>query len=419
MPDIRFAIVDPGHFHAALVQKEMYANVSPRARVYAPLGSDLLDYLSRIARFNSRSEAPTTWELDIHTGPDFLDRMRHEPAGAVAIFSGRNRGKIERIRAAIDAGMHVLADKPVIIRHEDLPALKAALNAADEKHLVFRDLMTGRNDVVGAVLRALVQDRDVFGEPHSVDVTSIHHIMKEVAGVPNLRPVWYFDITEQGEGIADIGTHIVDRAHGVLFPNQALDYRHDIRFREASRSPTMLSLAQFRQVTGEAGWPDFLAPGLKGDALEYFCNMRARYEVRGVTVGLEVRWDWQAPPGGDDTHAATYQGSRAHIELRQGAAQQYRPELYVVPEADIAAALERRIAALRDNHPGVTLDRQNGEWRVEIPAVLRLGHDPRFALFTRRFLDAVENPATIPSWEKPNMLAKYHVCTEAVALARR
>src|SRR5262249_2146455 len=129
MADIRFAVVDPGHFHAALVQKEMYVNVSAQACVYAPLGPDLLDYLSRIARFNARTEGPTAWQLDIHAGSDFLDRMRADSTGnTVAIFSGRNRGKIERIKMAIDAGMHVLADKPVIIRSEDLSALEAALS---------------------------------------------------------------------------------------------------------------------------------------------------------------------------------------------------------------------------------------------------------------------------------------------------
>ena len=56
--------------------------------------------------------------------------------------------------------------------------------------------------------------------------------------------------------------------------------------------PTMLSLEQFRAVTGARDWPDFLAPYLRAGALEYFCNMRARYRVRGVGVSLKTRWDW-------------------------------------------------------------------------------------------------------------------------------
>jgi len=59
--------------------------------------------------------------------------MRHKRPGNLAILSGRNRGKVQRISAAIEAGINVLADKPLIIRREDLPVREAALNAADER----------------------------------------------------------------------------------------------------------------------------------------------------------------------------------------------------------------------------------------------------------------------------------------------
>src|SRR5207244_1465248 len=110
---------------------------------------------------------------------------------------------------------------------------------------------------------------------------------------------------------------------------------------------------------------------------EYFCNMRAVYRVRGIHVSIEARWDWQTEAG-DDTHSAVYRGSRARIEVRQGPAEKYRPELYVLPNGDIAAALKRRIGALAAEHPGISLDRRDGEWRVVIPMALRLGHDPNF-----------------------------------------
>ncbi len=54
MTEIRLMTLDPGHFHAALVQKEMYPDVSRRVDVYAPLGNDLVDHLARVARFNTR-----------------------------------------------------------------------------------------------------------------------------------------------------------------------------------------------------------------------------------------------------------------------------------------------------------------------------------------------------------------------------
>jgi hypothetical protein len=47
---------------------------------------------------------------------------------------GRNRGKINRIIAALQAGLHVLADKPAIIEPADLPRLETALTMANEQH---------------------------------------------------------------------------------------------------------------------------------------------------------------------------------------------------------------------------------------------------------------------------------------------
>jgi hypothetical protein len=104
MNEVKLITLDPGHFHAALVQKRMYPGVSKRVSVYAPLGFDLTEHLNRIARFNLRGEDPTSWELDVHTGPDFFERMLKERSGNVVVISGRNRGKIDRIKACIDAG---------------------------------------------------------------------------------------------------------------------------------------------------------------------------------------------------------------------------------------------------------------------------------------------------------------------------
>ena len=425
MPDISLIVADPGHFHAALVQKEMYPNLSPRVHVYAPVGPDLADYLTRIARFNTRKEQPTRWQLEIHAGPDFLERMCQERPGTVAIFSGRNRGKAKRILSAVEAGINVLADKPLIVDRQDLPVLEAALNAADDRGLIVYDMSSGgRQATIATLTRLLRDDPEVFGDPlpgtcmdPGVTTASVHHIMKQVAGVPNLRPPWFFDITQQGESLADVGTHLVDRVHSTLFPDQAIDYRTDIRLHTASRWPTVISAAQFRQVTGETGWPDYLEPWIKEDALEYFCNTRLQYQIRGIHVAMETRWDWEAQAG-DDTQTACHRGSRARLELRQGAAEGYRPELYVVPVDDIIASLEHRIAALQTAYPGVGLVKLRGEWRVTIPDALRIGHEEHFAQMTRRFLDDVEHRRPPPAREKPNTLAKYYVCTEGVALSQ-
>src|SRR3954464_14597678 len=88
MPDVRLMTCDPGHFHAALVQKEMYPGVSPTVHVYAPLGPDLLAHLARIGGFTSRPQAPTAWQLEVHTAPEPLSRMLAERPGNVVLLSG-------------------------------------------------------------------------------------------------------------------------------------------------------------------------------------------------------------------------------------------------------------------------------------------------------------------------------------------
>ncbi len=386
-------VVDPGHFHAALAQKEMYPNVAERVQVYAPVGDDLVDYLTRIARFNNRAEAPTSWQIEAHASADFLDRMARERPGDAAIFAGRNNEKIGGIGRAVEAGLHVLADKPMIIRRADLKLLAKVLDTAAAKGLVVLDMMGGRQEITRALTRLLHADKEIFGEQVAgspaepgVVMSSVHHLMKVVSGVPNLRPPWYFDVRQQGDALADIGTHLVDRVHGTLFAEQALDYRHDIAIGAVKRWPVMLDRAQLRQVTGEADWPDYLGDAVAGGTLAYQCNTHLDYAVRGIHVGLDMVWEWLEPPGGGDTHTETWRGTRARIELRHGPAEGWRGQLYVVPLADIAGALERRIAALAETHKGLGLERRDGEWQIVIPDALRIGHDAHFRELTKGFL---------------------------------
>src|ERR1022692_3355320 len=87
MDEFRLITLDPGHFHAGLIQKEMYRGVAKRVAVYAPLTPDLTEHLNRIARFNLREESPTAWELDIHAVG--LSSRRLNPPRGSWIFTRR------------------------------------------------------------------------------------------------------------------------------------------------------------------------------------------------------------------------------------------------------------------------------------------------------------------------------------------
>ncbi|HVX64963.1 MAG TPA: putative oxidoreductase C-terminal domain-containing protein [Bryobacteraceae bacterium] len=422
-------VLDPGHFHAALLQKEMLEGVSDTVNVYAPLGPDLLAHLGRIAAFNSRAEQPTHWRSRIYAAPDYFERMLAERPGNVVVLSGRNLGKMDAIERALQAGIHVLADKPWIIDAGELPKLEAALRLARGKRLAAYDIMTQRYEITNILLRELVRDRAVFGEPASGTVEepaatmeSVHHLLKLVAGQPNLRPAWFFDIRQQGEGLADIGTHLVDLVQWILC-ERPIDYRRDIQVLAATRRPTVLTAEQFRRVTGETRYPAFLESAVRSGSLEYFCNNRVDYTLNGIHTRLEIRWDFEAPPGGGDTETSIFRGSRSRIEVRQGREENFQPEVYVIParasEASaIRAALVQRFEQLRADYPGLQVDGPASRLHVVIPAGLRDGHEQHFASVARQFQKYVREPASMPLWEDAAMAAKYYTTTRGVELAR-
>lgn len=429
MPDVRLMTLDPGHFHAALIQKEMYPGVSPRVDVYAPAGWDLDEHVKRVDAYNKRSDKPTSWQTELHTGPDFLARMLREKPGNAVIISGRNRPKMDRIAQSVRAGLHVLADKPWILTSDELPALESTLDEADRKGVVAYDIMTERFEITTMLQRALVNDRNVFGtivpgtetDP-SVYMESVHHLMKVVSGVPNIRPPWFFDTVEQGEGFNDIGTHLVDLVQWTLFPNQAIA-RSDIRVSAAQRWPTLIPEAEFQRVTGGRRFGPNLA-GVRNGKLEYFANTLVSYELRGVHTKLNVIWDWEAPPGGSDTHFAFYRGTRSRIEVRQTSADKYLTELFVIPASaavknDVLAATRAAVASLQSKYPGVSVEERGSEIHITVPQALRDGHESHFAQVAAHFLGYIRDRRTLPAWERPNMIAKYYVTTTGTALSRQ
>jgi predicted dehydrogenase len=428
--DVKLIVLDPGHFHAGLVQKEMYAGVSPRVAVYAPLGPDVIDYLNRISLFNNRKEHPTSWELELHTGPDFFERMLQDHAGNVVILSGRNRPKMGRIQGSVDAGFHVLADKPWIITSADMPKLEAVLNNAEKKGVAAYDIMTERYEITSILQRELVNDEGLFGkvvpgseaEP-AVSAKSIHYLMKTVAGVPLRRPTWFFDVDEYGEGLADVGTHVVDIVQWIAFPDAVLNYKTDVQVLGARHWPTVISAEDFQRVTGEKEFPSSFGKHVKDGKLDYYCNNFVHYTVKGVHVKMDILWNWEAAPGTGDVYEATFRGTKSSVQLRQGKDQKFVPELYVVPASasraqEVFAALKRKVAALQGSYPGLAVEESNGEARLVIPQKFRVGHEEHFAQVTNRFFDYLKAPASMPAWEKPNMLVKYYITTKGVEMSR-
>jgi len=431
-PDkIKLVTLDPGHYHAALVQKSMYKQIDSVVNVYAPDGPDVKNHLAQIQRFNERTDNPTHWRQEVYKGDDFLEKMLADKSGDIVVLSGNNCRKAEYIKASIDAGFNVFCDKPMCIDAKGFALLEQAFVSAKKKHLLLYDIMTERFNTTCIIQKLLVLNKDLFGEmeagsPENPAVVkeSVHHFFKYVAGAPLKRPTWYFDTTQQGEGLVDVTTHLIDLMMWTCFPEQAIDYRKDIVINQARRWPTVLTKEQYEKVTGVSDFPDYLKNKLDDNGvLPCYANGETTFTMKGVCVKLSVTWNFQAPEGGADTHTSLFRGSKSNVIIRQGKEQDYRPEVYVeaAPGTDagkMAGALERAVAGLQRKFPGLRAEKAGYGWHIVIPDKCRVGHEAHF----RNVMDAYLQYLTegrLPDWEVPDMLAKYYITTKSLELARQ
>jgi len=427
---VEFMILNPGHYHAALVQKSMYDRVARTVHVYAPDGPEVQEYLKHIQSFNSRSQQPTSWQEKVYTGDDYLAKMLAEKPGNVVVISGNNEKKSLYIKSAVDAALNVFCDKPMCIDEAGFELLVEAFDAAEKNGVLLYDIMTERFNLLCILQKMLVLNKNVFGalEKGSVDEPavikeSVHHFFKYVSGIPIRRPTWYFDTAQQGEGLVDVTTHLIDLVMWTCFPEEPIDPKKDIAIIQARRRPTMITRQQYEKVTGAPDFPDFLKGKLNSEGvLPYYANGEIVYAMKGVHVKLAVSWNFQAPAGGADTHYSLFRGSKANVIIRQGKEQDYRPELYVEPAAgtralELAPALKKAVAELQSTYPGLALDRQQNRWHIMAPDKHRIGHEAHFRKVTEKYLQYLAE-GRLPEWEVPNMIAKYYLTTRALQLAQ-
>ncbi|MDP4261448.1 MAG: putative oxidoreductase C-terminal domain-containing protein [Bacteroidota bacterium] len=425
---VKLITLDPGHFHAALVQKTMYEGVDSTVHVYAPAGSDLQLHLDRITAFNKRTENPAHWKEEVYTGDDYFEKMLAEKKGNVVVLAGNNRKKTEYILKSLEAGLNVLADKPMVINSESFEMLKKAFETAKEKNLLLYDIMTERFEITTILQRELSMMPEVFGtlvkgtaDDPAIIMESGHCFYKYVSGNVVVRPAWFMDASQQGEGIVDVTTHLVDLVQWECFPELSLDYTKDIDVQAAKRWPTGMTVSQFKTITKLDSVPSYFKNNLQHDTLlKVWSNGEIDYQLRGVHAKVLVRWDYQVP-GGNDTHYSMMRGTKANLFVRQGAEQQYKPALYIEPvtnNADYEKILQEQIKKIQAQYPGVELKKKGTGWEVVIPDKYKEGHEAHFSRVTQNFLEYLDKK-DIPAWEVPNMLAKYYTTTKALELAKK
>ena len=425
---VKLITLDPGHFHAALIQKSMYPQVDPTVHVYAEEGRDLKLHMERIDGYNKRSSDPTAWKEQVYTGKDFFEKMIAEKKGNVVVLAGNNRLKTDYILTSIKNGFHVFADKPMAIDSKGFQKLQTAFAEANKKGLQLYDIMTERYEITTMLQRAFSMQPELFGtlekgtaEDPSVTKISVHHFYKYVSGSVLTRPSWFFDDKQQGAGIVDVTTHLVDLIQWECFPEQVIDYKKNVKILQAKSWTTPVSVKDFSIVTKEPV-PSYLEPIRDAnDNLQVKCNGEFTYQINGVHAKVSVIWNYKAPEGTGDTHYSLMRGTNAALIIKQGKEEQYKPTLYIEQRSkdpNFEQKLKAALAKVEATFPGIGLAKNANGWTITVPDKYNNGHEAHFGQVTEKFLGYLESK-NMPAWEVPNMIAKYYTTTKAKELAEK
>jgi len=433
---VKLITLDPGHFHAALVQKTMYKDVDSVVHVYAPAGNDLQLHMDRVNGYNGRKDDPTHWKEEVYSGNDYFDKMLAEKKGNVVVLAGNNQKKTDYILRSLEDGLNVLADKPMAIDSNGFEKLKKAFETAKQKNLELYDIMTERFEITSIIQRELAMIPEIFGtldkgstnEP-SVLMISEHNFYKSISGNVVVRPAWFMDASQQGQGLVDVTTHLVDLVQWECFPGQSIDYTKDINVLAATRWPTDMSVSQFKTITKLDSIPSYLDKNKKGDStLQVWSNGEINYTIKGVHTRVLVEWEYQTASG-NDTHFSYMRGTKAKLVIRQGKEENYQPTLYIDAiknDSSLEKILTEQFKKIQEKYPGVELKKISDvklglstfkQWEVIIPDKYKEGHESHFARVTENYLGYLKNH-NMPAWEVPNMLAKYYTTTRALEISK-
>ena len=422
----RLTVIDPQHFHAALVQKYTHPGIDSVVHLFADSSATVDGYKQLITQYNTRGSEPTQWEIVDYFGADFLEKAFDPAAGNVVVLAGDNQRKIDYIQKSVQHGRDVFADKPLVINATGYRKLEALIEGNGEKEQVLvYDMMTERYDVKNQIVKSLLNNQDFSGglldvkdDDPAILFQSVHHFIKDVSGKPLLRPALFFDTEKQGEGLVDVTTHYIDLVQWMLSSETVIDIEKDVKLIGSQRWRTSLSKEQFQRSTGLSSFPPVLQKHVVGnDHIDVFSNGRMEYTFKGAPVSIDVRWHAESLDGRGDQFYAHFLTNRLKIEIKPD--EDGKTAVFITPNDGIPNFETQLKDALSNigNLTGLTAEKVSGGYKIIIPENLYLSHEDHFAKVLDGFLQ-YRKDGVLPAWEKSFILAKYYLTTKALEEAK-
>ena len=183
--------LDPAHFHASLIQKNMLQGIDSVCYVYAPKSFGVSAHIALLSEYNFRKDNPTSWAVRPYIASDFLEKMLEEKPGNIVILAGNNKEKTHFIYKSVSEALNVLSDKPMAINKDGFSLLIDAFDVAKDKQVMLYDIMTERYNIFSILQKELIHNTELFGtldkgtiDNPAIIKNSVHHFYKEVSGKP-------------------------------------------------------------------------------------------------------------------------------------------------------------------------------------------------------------------------------------------
>ena len=309
----------------------------------------------------------------------------------------------------------------MVIVPDDLPKLEAAFADAKRKNVLLYDIMTERFEIATMLQKAFSQQPALFGtlekgtpEDPAISKISVHNFSKVVAGSQLKRPQWFFDPKQQGAGIVDVMTHLVDLVQWEAFPDVTLS---KVRC-EGVEGASLDDRAHARAVRPSdrcKGVPRVSCALREGRCPERAGERRDDVHAEGSPRAHVGDVGLRGAAGAGDTHYSLMKGTKASLIIKQGKEQSFKPTLYV--ERADQASLRAAVADVAKTYPGIDVKAEGNHFVITVPEKYHNGHEAHFGQVTENFLKYVRD-GKLPSWEVPNMIVKYATIMQAYEMSR-
>jgi len=419
----RLQVLKPGHFHAALVFKDIDYRVQDEVDVVVNDSQDALPFIDLIDRFNQRDIQATSWKLTVHERDNLAFDAGVPLEDCVVVVSGRNSSKLATVAELVSQGYNVLVDKPLLINAEQIPLIDSVITGPGQ----VMELMTVRHQVLSRLCHAISNREAVFGnfvddnEP-AITLSSTHHLCKMVDGEPLIRPDWYYDVTVQGNGLVDIQNHMVEQALWFVLNDDRINEDTEIRLDAARSWATPVPPDLFRQSTGLDEYPAELQQYVDTDGvLQLECNGEIDWRINGVRVRSRAEWKQIEPEDGGDIHKVTLRGTRCNVDAVQSPESDLFPWIDLTAENDDARSkLSEALQQCCDEwgeslFPRIGFSELRSGFHMLIPRALDRGHESHFGLVREKFLDYLDGDG-VPVDITQRLRMRYRILGEAHAM---